>query len=65
MPVDQELATLIRHVEWIRGMLKNYGGCEVLEAEVKCMSPSHTSAFKYLDPNGDVVEVQLRVFNGR
>lgn len=64
MPQDQRLAKLIRHTEWV-GALIRAAGCTVTDGEILNRSVDPQGTVEYHDPNGDVVEVNIKVLERR
>jgi hypothetical protein len=61
MPKSLELSRLIRHTEWARALIRNAGGCQVTDGEIINHSVDPIGTFKYHDPNGDEVDVTIKV----
>lgn len=65
MPTNAELAKLIRHTDWLAGLVRTAGGCTSTDGEILNRSVDPQGTFEYHDPNGDVVEVNLKVLEKR
>lgn len=65
MPVNQHLAKTGRHTEWVAHILRTEGGVFCTDGELINASVDPIGQFEYRDPNGDEVEVTIKVKQGR
>lgn len=65
MPVNQRIAKTGRHTEWIAAILRQHGGVHCTDGELINTSVDPIGQFEYKDPNGDEVEVTIKVRGGK
>lgn len=61
VPSDPRLAVLLRQSTWLSRLLQTAGGVQVTDPEVIGSSADRRVTFDYLDPNGEAIEVTMKL----